>query len=104
MKKYFSFKATLSRTEFWQGFLGVCATGMALGLFAGTGIGGGAAFAACFIPMMGMLVVLLPLWVSMRLRDAGHSPYWAIPCCLPPFLAIGFFAAVLLPSARPSGA
>lgn len=97
INKYFSFKGTLSRAEFWQGFLGMCATGMLLGLASGMGRGG-LVFAACFIPMMGMLVILLPLWISMRFRDAGYSPYLAIACILPPFMVFGVFAAVLLPS------
>lgn len=97
MNIYFNFKGTLSRAEFWQGFLGMCATGMLLALVSGMGRGG-LLFAATFIPMMGMLVILLPLWISMRLRDAGYSPYLAIACVVPPFMVFGFFAAVLLPS------
>ena len=97
IKNYFAFSGRLTRAELFQGFMGMCATGMLLGLVTSLG-NSGALFAACFIPMMGMLGILLPLWISMRLRDAGYSPYWAILCILPPFMVIGGIVSILLPT------
>ena len=100
MKRYFNFTGTLSQAELLQGLAGMCATGLLLGLVAGLGSGSWEAmlFFACFIPIMGMLTILLPLWISMRLRDAGHSPYWAIACVMPPFMVITLIVAIFRPS------
>lgn len=98
MEKYFSIDSKLTRSEFFRGWLLGCLV-LTLIMFAAHKLFFTAGkFLIPIVIAMGFafMLILVPIWMGARFRDAGYSGKWAFLAI--PLFPFVFFICLLLPS------